>query len=79
MTTIACPDCSSNRIAHVERAFVRREVAEFKIGAGGAEVVRFTEGRAPEFTDSEPVEFPFVCMDCGAELIPEDLAIEGAQ
>lgn len=75
--TVACPECGSKRIGHVERALVTMQVSRFSRDLFGNLIgAEFTGEPVPDWQSSDAVDFPWQCMDCQQELTEEDLIIE---
>ena len=74
---VRCPECGSQKIGEVERALVTMEVKEFSRDEDGSLIAgSYTGEPVPDWQSSDPVDFPFQCMDCEQELTEEDLLIE---
>lgn len=75
--TVRCPECGSIQIGEVERALVTMEVKSFTRDLFGTLCAEeYTGDPLPDWQTSEPVDFPFQCLTCKAELTEEDLLIE---
>lgn len=76
--TARCPECNGDNIGHVARAFVTTPVQSFFMDADGNLNARAKPSwQAPtvEKDHDSTCEFEWACMDCGNELMRDDLVI----
>lgn len=73
---VSCSRCGSQRIAHQERTVVQYEVKAFTFTlAGKLAGEEFTGPALPDWEHAEPVEHPWHCLVCHADLQEHELTV----